>query len=107
MAGLVKLAGLFTGLKPNFDVVPRGFVGVEVADADGAVVVKKVLAGSPAEKAGVEAGDVIVAVKAADVTSDKQLSAALAKAGVGTSLKLTVKRGGNAKELTVELGKGL
>jgi hypothetical protein len=107
MGPMLKMLAALTGLKPNFEVVPRGFVGVEAEEANGAVVVKKVLAGSPAAKAGFEAGDVIEAVKAAEVGSSKELAAALAKAGVGTKLTFAVKRGGKAKELTVELGRGL
>lgn len=106
MGPLVKMLAALTGIKPNFEVVPRGFVGVEFDDADG-VVIKKVLPGSPAEKAGLKAGDKIEAVKAVDIASGKDLSKALAKAGVGTKLRFTVKRGDKSEELTVELGKGL
>ncbi|MBA4064771.1 MAG: signal protein PDZ [Isosphaera sp.] len=107
MGPMLKMLAALTGLRPNFEVVPRGFVGVEAEEANGAVVVRKVLAGSPAAKAGFEAGDVIESVKAAEVTTNKALAAALAKAGTGTRLTFTVKRGGKAKELTVELGRGL
>ena len=40
-------------------IVRRGFVGIEFEEARAAVVVKKVLAGSPAEKAGFKVGDAI------------------------------------------------
>jgi len=107
MGPLVKLLAALSGIKPNFEVVPRGFVGVEYDDATGSVVVKKVLPGSPAAKAGFKAGDAITEVKATDVKTGKDLSAALAKAGVGTKLTFTVKRGDKTEELTVELGRGL
>lgn len=107
MGPLVKMLAALSGIKPNFEVVPRGFVGVEFDDAKGGVVVKKVLPGSPAEKAGFKAGDVIEAVKAASVETGKDLAKALAKAGVGTKLRVTVKRGDKTEELSVELGKGL
>jgi hypothetical protein len=106
MGPLVKMLAALTGIKPNFEVVPRGFLGIEFDDADG-VVIKKVLPGSPAEKAGFKAGDKIEAVKAVDIAGGKDLSKALAKAGVGTKLRFTVKRGDKSEELTVELGKGL
>jgi hypothetical protein len=106
MGPLIKLLAAMSGIKPNFETAPRGFLGVEFDDAD-AVVVKKVYAGSPAEKAGIKPGDVIEAVKAVDVGSGKDLARALAKAGVGTKLTVTVKRGGKSEELTVELGRGL
>jgi hypothetical protein len=99
------MAGML-GIKPNFAVVPRGFVGIEVDDADG-VVVKKVLPGSPAEKAGIKAGDKIESVKNTSVEGGRDLTRALAKAGVGTKLKVEVKRGGETKELTLVLGGGL
>lgn len=107
MAGFFKAIIAMSGLKPNFDVVPRGFVGIEVAEGKDGVVVKKVLARSPAEKAGLKAGDVIASVKEAKVASGKELSAALAKAGVGTKWVFTVRRGDKTEEITVELGRGL
>ena len=38
----------------------RGFVGIEVEDGPGGIRVKRVLPGSPAAKAGIQAGDLIV-----------------------------------------------
>lgn len=106
---LMKTMAALMGIKPNFNAVPRGFIGVEVDDADG-VVVKKVLAGSPAEKAGFKVGDKIEAVKLTsnkDVDNHRELAKALAKAGVGVKLTVTVARGDASKNLTLELGKGL
>ena len=54
MGPLIKMLAALTGMKPNFATVPRGFVGIEFDEAKGAVVVKKVYAGSPAEKAGIK-----------------------------------------------------
>ena len=107
MGPLIKMLAALSGIKPNFDTAPRGFVGVEFDDAKGSVVVKKVYAGSPAEKAGIKVGDSIEGVKAVNVESGKDIARALAKAGVGAKLTFTVKRGDKTEELTVELGKGL
>lgn len=107
MGPLIKMLAALSGMKPNFETAPRGFVGIEFDDAKGAVVVKTVYEGSPAEKAGIKVGDTIESVKAATVESGKDLAKALAKAGVGTKLTFTVKRGDKTQELTVELGKGL
>jgi serine protease DegQ len=107
MGPLVKLLAALSGMKPNFEVVPRGFVGVEFDEKKDSVVVTKVLAGGPADRAGLKAGDVIEAVKATNVGKGADLTAALAKAGVGTKLRFTVKRGDKTEELVVELGKGL
>jgi len=107
MGPMVKFLAALTGIKPNFETAPRGFVGLEFDDTKGAVVVKRVYADGPAEKAGIKPGDVIEGVKAVNVESGKDLARALAKAGVGTKLRFTVKRGDKTEELTVELGKGL
>jgi hypothetical protein len=107
MGPLVKMMAAFLGLKPNFDVVPRGFTGLEFEEKDGKVTVKKVLPGGPAEKAGLKAGDVITSVKTVSIDSGKDLNKALAKAGVGTKWRFYVTRGGKEEEVVVELGKGL
>jgi serine protease DegQ len=107
MGPLMKTLAAFLGIKPNFETIPRGFVGIEFEDADGAVVVKKVLPGSPAEKAGIKPGDQIERVRNVGIDDGRDLARALAKAGVGQTLKVTVKRGEKTEELTVELGRGL
>jgi membrane-associated protease RseP (regulator of RpoE activity) len=104
---LVKVISALLGIKPNFDIVPRGFVGIEFDDSNDAVVIKKVLPGTPAEKAGFKAGDKITEIKTAIIDNGKDLAKALAKAGVGTKLRFTIKRGDDIKEINIELGKGL
>jgi hypothetical protein len=107
MGPLIKLLAALSGMRPNFEVAPRGFVGIEFEDAKDAVVVKKVYPGGPAEKAGFKPGDTITNVKAAAIENSKDLAKALAKAGVGSKLTVTIQRGGKEMELNVELGKGL
>lgn len=107
MGPLVKMMAAFLGLKPNFDVVPRGFTGIEFEEKDGKVSVKSVLTGSPASKAGLKVGDVITAIRGAAIDDGKDLNMALAKAGVGTKLKFKVTRDGKELALDIELGKGL
>jgi hypothetical protein len=103
---MMKMMAGLLGIKPNFATVPRGFVGIEFDDKDG-VVVRKVLHGSPADKAGLKAGDKIETVKNKSIDDAKDLTRALAKAGVGTKLTVTVKRGDKTEDLTLELGRGL
>lgn len=106
MGPLMKTMAALLGIKPNFEMVPRGFVGLEFEEKDG-IVVKKVLPGSAAEKAGIKVGDRIEEVKNLAIDDLKDLRRALAKAGVGTKLTVTVKRGDTSETLTLELGKGL
>ena len=103
---LMKMMASFLGIKPNYNAVPRGFVGIIFDDADG-IVVREVLAESPAEKAGFKPGDKIESIKNTNIDDAKDLNRALAKAGVGTKLKVSVKRGDKSEELTLELGRGL
>lgn len=107
MGPMVKMLTAMLGLKPNFDIVPRGFTGIEYEEKDSKVFVKAVLAGSPAEKAGLKAGDQITSIKTDSIGSGKDLSKALAKAGVGSKWRFYITRGGKEDEVVIELGKGL
>lgn len=107
MGPMVKMLTAMLGIKPNFDTVPRGFTGIEYEEKDNKVFIKAVLAGSPAEKAGLKVGDHITSVKTDGIDSGKDLNKALAKAGVGTKWRFHVTRGGKEEEVIVELGKGL
>jgi hypothetical protein len=106
MVGLTKMMTAFFG-KPNYETVPRGFVGLEFEEKGGAVVVRKVFPGSPAAKAGIRPGDAIESVKNVTVDDGRDLARALAKAGVGQKLQVKVRRGDATEELTLELGRGL
>ena len=93
--------------KPNFDVVPRGFLGAELTADKGDVVVKSVFAGGPADKAGLKAGDRIEAARNKTLKKPDDLLEAVKKLPEGAKLKLSIKRGDDTKDITVELGKGL
>ncbi len=107
MGPMVKMMAAMLGIKPNYDTLPRGFTGIEYEEKEGKVLIKTVLPGSPAAKAGLKAGDVITSVKTDDVKSGKDLYKALAKAGVGTKWRFYITRGEAEEEIVVELGKGL
>jgi serine protease DegQ len=103
---MMKTLAALMGIKPNFEVAPRGFVGLEYDEKDG-VVVTKVLAGSPAEKAGLKAGDKIEQIRNTEIETGRSVTRALAKAGVGQRVRVTVRRDGEEVELTIDLGRGL
>ena len=69
----------------------------------GAVIVLSVLAGSPAARAGVLQGDVLVALGANSLGSPEELEAALADAPIGTQASLLLLRAGQELRLEVEL----
>ncbi|MCS7020984.1 MAG: PDZ domain-containing protein [Gemmataceae bacterium] len=103
----IKMLAALTGIKPNFAVAPRGFVGIEITHDDGKVVIRRVYPDSPAAKAGLQAGDVITAIRSVSIDEPKDLQRALRRAGVGSRQVFTIQRQGQTREITVELGKGL
>jgi putative serine protease PepD len=85
--------------------VSHAWLGVTSTDASGGgAQVGSVLSGSPAAKAGVQRGDVITALGGANVADSSGLSDAVGGHAVGDTVKLTVRRGGSLKTLTVKLG---
>ena len=101
-----SLAGLM-GVKPNFEVTPGGFVGIEIEEKEKKLFVKSVLKGSPAAEAGVKAGDKLDSVKDTSLDTLADVARTFGKAGVGDTVKLTVERGGEKKTLGIKLGGGL
>jgi serine protease Do len=69
------------------------------SSAEGSVV-----AGSPAEMAGLKAGDIITKVNNTEVNEDNSLSAVLGRFAVGQKVTLTVIRDGKTQTIDVSLG---
>lgn len=79
-----------------------GGVGAEIGMRNDRPTIIRVLVGNPAEKAGLKAGDVILAVNdesAQGWTADK--AAQKIRGEAGTTVKLVVKRSDEAKEFTL------
>jgi serine protease Do len=96
--------------------ITRGWLGVQVqpvtadiADSLGmkqarGAMVDNPQDGSPAVKAGIEAGDVITAVNGADVKDARDLARNISMIAPGSSVKLDVLHKGQTKTLTLTLG---
>jgi S1-C subfamily serine protease len=85
-------------------VIGIGLEAVKPGDGTGlsqGVRVMSVQAGSPAFRAGLQQGDVIVMAAGKPLASPVQLVAAVERAGVGGSLTLSVSRAGRQFETTV------
>ena len=90
--------------KVSHPVIGVGLDGVKPGDGSGlsqGVRLVSVQPGSPAARAGLQQGDVIVAVGGQPIGSPAQLVAAVERAGVGGSLLLTVSRDGRLLSVTV------
>ena len=96
--------------------VRRGMIGVTIqpvtsdlasslglSDARGALV-SSVQAGSPAERAGIRRGDVIVAFNGSPVTDSNSLRNQVARTQPGTDVTLTISRDNREQQLRVSLG---
>jgi C-terminal processing protease CtpA/Prc len=75
--------------------------------ANGTVTVADVAKGSPAAKAGLKSGDVVLAVNGYDLSNCAERSACAAKASckVGSSVIYTVNRTGKSKDIKLKLEK--
>ena len=98
-------------------MVTRGWIGVQIqpvtkdiADslglkkAEGALVAQP-QADSPAEKAGIVAGDVITAVNGKDVKDARDLAKKIGSMSPDTTVKLSVIHKGSEKTISLSLGK--
>jgi serine protease Do len=96
--------------------VVRGWLGVQIMPVDedlaksfkmkepkGAVVTD-VTSGSPAEKAGIQPGDVVVGADDKEIEDNSTLSRYVASKPPAATVKLRVRRGGEEKTIPVVLG---
>jgi serine protease Do len=97
--------------------VDRGWLGVQIQgldedmaaglgleDTHGALIAD-VVAGSPAQKAGLKAGDVVRSYGGKPIKEARELSRAVADTADGTSTALEVMRDGKSLDLTVRIAK--
>jgi putative serine protease PepD len=80
-----------------------GSVKINGASRDAAVL-KTIQSGSPAEKAGLKVGDVVIAVDGDAVNSSDSLVGQLRERPVNTQVTLTVVRDGKSIDVKVTLG---
>jgi serine protease Do len=97
--------------------VVRGYLGVavrpvppEMAESTGVkehggVLIDSVVESSPAEKAGIQKGDVIVAVNEQPVAAPQELTRRIVGTAPGTHVELSIVRKGKPIKVPVELGR--
>lgn len=107
MGPLAKIMAAFMGKQPEEKLEVRGRLGIELAEAAGAVAAVGVLAGSPAAEGGIQAGDVLVKLGGKAVSSLQAARAAVAQVKPGQAVPLTVRRGDQTLDLTLTAGQGL
>ena len=97
--------------------VVRGWLGVSIQNLDSGrarelgleissgAYIPEVIEGSPAERAGIKQGDVIVKYQGEEVSSSTDLRNRVASTRVGTEAEVTVIRRGQEKTLMVKIGR--
>ncbi|PLX41600.1 MAG: hypothetical protein C0605_05465 [Hyphomicrobiales bacterium] len=106
---------IITDLKQHGGVT-RGWLGVAIQkvtediaeslnlDDDHGVLVSQVTGGSPADKAGLRTGDVILDVDGRNVRGPRDLARKIAAIRPGVEAKMSILRSGSTRELTVKIG---
>jgi serine protease Do len=91
----------WVGITRIADVAEEGEQEGPGGDASGGALVVELLRDSPADRAGLEPGDVVVEVDGRPVENAAQLRNELARAAVGAQLRVTVLREGRRRTLRV------
>lgn len=93
--------------------VSKPYIGVSVSDVNeryqlyglpAGAAVEEVVNNSPADEAGLQIGDIIIAVGETSITGAQELIDAIGECAPGDELQLTVYRRGGEKTLTVTVG---
>ena len=86
--------------------IERGWLGVAVDDRDGGVTIASVDRNGPAAKAGIKAGDVVVAINGDRIDSSRGLIRAVAAVTPGNGVRVTVRRQGRELRSTRPMSAG-
>ena len=96
--------------------VTRGWLGIQLQEVtteiaaaiglkkEGGVLVADVIDGTPAQKAGLQDGDVILGIEGEDVATANELSRRVASFPPGRKIQLEVQRDAKIRNITVTLG---
>lgn len=95
-------AGNYLGIQS--EVINRENMSRYGLNAPRGVGISRVSNGSPAEKAGLKTGDVILQFDGEPVTSPRKLSRLINEAGSGQTVRLTISRSGSEQQLSATLG---
>lgn len=84
--------------------VSKPYIGVQLSDAADAALIYSVENGSPAEKAGLKANDIVTEANGKEITGAADLKDLVSTLNPGDALSLTVSRGDENTEITITVG---
>lgn len=99
--GEVKRGQVGVGIQ---DITPDLREAFDLDNGQGGVLVTSVGDNTPAQKAGVKSGDIIVAVDGVKTDSAGKLRSLIGMCAIGDKVKLSLLRDGKTKHLTVKVG---
>ena len=79
------------------------WLGVQLVQGDDGPTIASVIADSPADKAGLQRGDVITAIDGTSVSNVREIRDALQDKAAGDTVTVSITRDGNAQDVTVTL----
>lgn len=98
----IQMVTLNPQVKQMLNSDPNG--GMSVSEAEG-ILVAKVISGSPAERSGLRAGDVIHSIDGKSVNDSDTVQQFVESSQVGNSLRVGLNRNGKALNIVVKAGK--
>jgi putative serine protease PepD len=84
--------------------IERAYLGVRLAETDEGVRLANVIDGEPADKAKLQTGDLVLEAAGKPVETAADIQNAVAARKPGQELELKIRRGGDERTVTVELG---
>lgn len=111
----INMAKSIIGQLKDSGEVSRGWLGVAIQDLDAelknyygvenGVLIAEVFPGDPAEKAGIQAKDIVISVNGTPVNTSRELSRRIADIPEGGTAALEISRGGKTKTVNVKVAK--
>lgn len=86
------------------DLTPDLAQAFSLGDSQRGVVVAQVQGGSPAAKAGIEAGDIVISIDGKAIDSAAEMRNEIGSRRIGDKIKLTLLRDGNSKSVEARIG---
>lgn len=107
IGGLMKFLGKLAGNKAEPEIIPRGYLGIDLFDCKGKIRVQSVQADGPAAKAGIEKDDAILKFQGKRVDTTSELRRLAREVTAGQTVRLSILRGEEEKVVTITAGEGL
>jgi hypothetical protein len=107
IGGIMKMMGALLGMSKPPDPKPRGFLGLELKDMAGTLLIEGLVQKGPAAEAGLKAGDRVTHLAGKEVNSQADFQKLTAKLVAGQELEIKVQRSGTQHTIRVTAGQGL